>query len=750
MSFIFTGLFSMVRFLQKCLSLIVCIAATGYCLPADSLPAGGWIKAEGGTTSPCLRVLTVIPGEALDTAGIKPGDRITGCDSCVFSSMTNDVRAWFKRHLSRLDPNETVLLYTLRNGTMITCTYTRTTMRPLKANGIYHSTGHCECMARPKAALHKRVISLLTYPVALLSRQPVSEDPLHSILEDYAGSPVIPVVATQLITSAVIRQDAWHTPIIDHVMQNPGDIITCGKQYAGKTTSELQTFLHQSSTPGTTVSFSFIGGFIESVSNVCIQVMNAFPSTGDAARVAAQLTAVMDQVDTWFYLHDDTNSERFAASHDVISSALEFDPAAIDTAFNSLVSWCRKLNRESLLACINTQYTAGVSANGCTGILLAVYPTPWGEIVIGGPGNNRYDAAPLAVIDVGGDDTYTGRAAIGPEKPVSLTIDYGGNDMYTATNDAAIAAGVCGIGIVIDHAGNDIYSVQRWGIGAGYFGRGLLIDYEGNDRYIGKRFVQGVGLFGKGILFDVSGNDTYIGLRFAQGVGFPGGEGTLYDLSGNDLYFATLGSGSEYGTPGIYSGMSQGFGTGFRLMASGGIGSLIDMGGNDRYESGNFSQGGGYYLGFGILYDHCGDDSYQAMRYCQGFAAHTAAGALIDKNGNDTYAGTVTANQGLAWDHSVAGFHDCNGNDTYTSKGLALGAACINSYAEFFDGQGTDTYTFSGRSAAGHSRSRDGSTNIAIFCDCGGDNDRYDSRGRLFMKNDIIQTNAVIGIFIDK
>jgi hypothetical protein len=743
-------LFSMAYIRRTCLFIIVCTAANGFCLPIDSLPAGGWIKAEGGTTSPCLRVLTVIPGETLDTAGIKPGDRITGCDSFSFSSMTNDVRSWFKDYLARLAPNETAVLYTYRNGIPLTCTYTRTTSRPLKTIRQDYSDARYERRARPKGSLSARFISLLTYPLTFFIRRPVSEDPYGNILEAYAVSSLIPTVTTQLITAAVTRQDTWHTTYIDHVMQYPEDIIFCGKHYSGKTVSELETLLYRIQLPCTSGSPGYTACFIETVSNACIQLLNAFPSTSAIVRAAAQLTAVMNQVDTWFYLHDDTNSERFAASHDVISSAREFDPAAIDTAFSSLLPWCQRSNSEALLACINTQATAGVTANGCSGTLLAVYPTPWGDIVIGGPGNNRYDSTPLAVIDAGGDDTYTGRAAIGPGKPLSLTIDHSGNDTYVATNGTALAAGICGAGILIDHAGNDMYSVQRWGLGAGYFGRGLLIDYEGSDRYIGERFVQGIGLFGKGILVDVSGNDSYIGLRFAQGVGFPGGEGILCDLSGNDLYFATLGSGSEYGTPGIHSGMSQGFGTGFRLMASGGIGSLIDMSGNDRYESGTFSQGGGYYLGYGILYDNCGNDIYQAMRYCQGFAAHTAAGTLIDNGGDDIYSGAVTANQGLAWDHSVAGFHDSDGDDVYTSKGLALGAACIYSYAVFFDGNGSDTYAFSGRSAAGYSRSRDGSTNIAIFCDWGGDQDRYDRHGPVFIKNDIIQTNAIIGIFIDQ
>ena len=101
-----------------------------------------------------------------------------------------------------------------------------------------------------------------------------------------------------------------------------------------------------------------------------------------------------------------------------------------------------------------------------------------------------YDKTPLAIIDTGGNDTYTGRAARGPGKPVSLTIDWSGNDTYLANDGPAVAAGVCGIDILIDYAGDDLYSVSRWGLGAGYFGRGMLVDHTGNDRYIGERFVQ--------------------------------------------------------------------------------------------------------------------------------------------------------------------------------------------------------------------------------------------------------------------
>ena len=37
------------------------------------------------------------------------------------------------------------------------------------------------------------------------------------------------------------------------------------------------------------------------------------------------------------------------------------------------------------------------------------------------------------------------------------------------------------------------------------------------------------------------------------------------------------------------------------MVQSGGVALLYDGGGKDRYEAGNFSQGGGYYFGIGML-----------------------------------------------------------------------------------------------------------------------------------------------------
>jgi len=52
----------------------LCLAVSGaaWALPANAIPLGGWLEAQGSNVTRCIRVLTVIPGEALDQAGIRP------------------------------------------------------------------------------------------------------------------------------------------------------------------------------------------------------------------------------------------------------------------------------------------------------------------------------------------------------------------------------------------------------------------------------------------------------------------------------------------------------------------------------------------------------------------------------------------------------------------------------------------------------------------------------------------------------
>jgi hypothetical protein len=181
-------------------------------------------------------------------------------------------------------------------------------------------------------------------------------------------------------------------------------------------------------------------------------------------------------------------------------------------------------------------------------------------------------------------------------------------------------------------------------------------------------------------------------------VGIAGGIGALLDLSGDDEYYAMGLYGSDYGTPGTFNSFSQGVGFGLRGLAAGGLGVLYDGQGEDRFEAGDFSQGGGYFFGWGILKnDGVQDDVYLGSRYNQGFSAHYAVGTFIEQGGNDTYKSIDGVSSGMSMDLSTTWFEDRGGHDRYESKYFSLGSSAHNSLTVFVD-RGAARRTFTGPS----------------------------------------------------
>ena len=399
---------------------------------------------------------------------------------------------------------------------------------------------------------------------------------------------------------------------------------------------------------------------------------------------------------------------------------------------------------------------------GLKGRFLAICETPAGLMLMGDKGPNVYGMDASLIIDLGGDDLYTNNAgapvyeinkgAVSDIRhPIGVVIDFEGDDRYIGSGFAAVASGFFGLGLILDMAGNDYYASGRLSLGASFFGMGCLMDMAGNDTYVCSEGGQGCAFFGAASLFDGNGDDLYQGAKFVQGFGGPMGLGQLHDLMGKDHYRAGWKHGSSYGTKGIYQACSQGVGWGFRKHAAGGIGILLDSGGDDFYEAGNFSQGIGYFLGLGMLRDNSGDDVYRGSRYSQGAAAHEAAGALLDFSGNDVYSGKIAANQGAAWDLSVACLVDYSGDDCYKSGDLSLGAGAQNGMGLFFDGQGNDRYEspggslgFSGDLSYGGGRN---AGNMGIFLDVGHGRDAFTEKDR---KNDSFCVKGNMGIFLDE
>ncbi len=417
------------------------------------------------------------------------------------------------------------------------------------------------------------------------------------------------------------------------------------------------------------------------------------------------------------YIHFDEDRERFARNKRILDIARRVDYGALmecadATARLSSPGWA-----EAAAELIEHAFHDSLG-----GAILAERATEHGRIVIAGTGDDWHREENVAfLLDVGGDDLYTGSAggATGWDVPVSILIDVIGDDAYESTTTSCQGTGCLGVGALLDLAGNDSYVGIQWAQGTGYLGVGWLHDAGGDDVYRGRTFCQGVGLFGVGILLDVSGADRYEGDCHVQACGLAGGIGVVADRAGDDEYYAKGLYPTGYGDAGIFDAWSQGCGMGFRTLASGGLGLLLDAGGSDRMEAGNFSQGGGYYYGMGVLAaGGTEDDLYIGSRYNQGFCAHQAVGVFLESGGNDRYTTRQGVAQGLAWDESVALFLDEAGDDSYDGGSFfSLGASAHNSVCLFIDRGGDDAYEYPPGVGRAGGNDYHGGTSLSLFID---------------------------------
>lgn len=360
--------------------------------------------------------------------------------------------------------------------------------------------------------------------------------------------------------------------------------------------------------------------------------------------------------------------------------------------------------------------------------------TPYGEILIAGQSDNTYrdeKRQPAVLIDLGGNDFYAGPAATsGESRPLAIVVDREGNDAYSSNGDFAQGCGFLGVGMLADHAGNDRYLGQFGAQGCSFIGVGLLADAAGNDDYRADQLAQGVSFGGAAALIDGAGADLYEARLLAQGVAIAGSVGALIDGAGDDRYFAKGKFASDYSTPGTYNGLSQGVGFGLRGLAPGGIGILHDRGGRDRYEAGDFSQGGGHYFGWGILKDGGRDaDRYIGSRYNQGFTAHYALATFVEEGGNDRYATDHFVATGISMDIASTWFEDRGGDDVYATQDFSVGSSAHNSLTVWIDRGGNDAYLGPEPRAKAQGNYYHGGTSLSLVMDLGGGTDRY-SHGR--------------------
>jgi hypothetical protein len=385
---------------------------------------------------------------------------------------------------------------------------------------------------------------------------------------------------------------------------------------------------------------------------------------------------------------------------------------------------------------------------GITGTVLYAEDTPYGMIVIGGTGPNTYELDPRfgLVIDLGGDDVYRGAIAASADADHgnAVVVDLSGNDTYHGS-PMGLATGRLGVGLLIDQSGDDVYQLDMGSGGAGFGGLGILFDARGNDVYMGSRLTQGAAIGGLGLLFDASGNDRYTSHGFSLGFGGPQGVGAMIDLQGDDQYQCGNKYPSAYNAedapnakPGDalfqYDCFGLGTGSGKRVLTkrgewqayniAGGWGLLVDVEGNDRYQSANFSQGHGYFFGAGLFLDLAGNDEYLAARYGHGSSAHYGVAFFNDRDGTDHYTSTGPFyNGGVAWDHGVSVMIDTGfDNDRYAlADSTGLGKSDYSGWALFIDEGGDDLYQL--KDGVGHSSEH----GVGAYFDLKGQ-DTYDVR----------------------
>jgi hypothetical protein len=329
--------------------------------------------------------------------------------------------------------------------------------------------------------------------------------------------------------------------------------------------------------------------------------------------------------------------------------------------------------------------------------------TPRGAVVVDttGRSNAHHLAAPLLVVDVGGDDRYAFDRAP-PARHVAVVVDVGGNDRYVAHTDGADpSAATLGYGVLWDTGGDDRFDGAHFAQGAALFGAALLVAAGGDNRFDATGHAQGWATGGLALLWAGPGRDAYLARTHAQASGGPEGLAVMVDRGGDDRY--TLANTplvrASPQLPTHNTSMGQGAGRGLRpteadgLSATGGVGILADLGGDDRYEAQVFAQGTGFHEGVGLLLDGGGADRFDAAWYAMGAAAHAGVGMLLEQGrGNDRYRATRSTSLGAAHDASVAIFVDEGGDDAYALGDLGYGASHDGGVALFADLGGRNAY----------------------------------------------------------
>jgi plastocyanin len=251
-------------------------------------------------------------------------------------------------------------------------------------------------------------------------------------------------------------------------------------------------------------------------------------------------------------------------------------------------------------------------------------------------------AAAALLIDAAGNDTYQSREPPDPTDDGFCTADPLVRRIMTAGGSLA------GVSVLIEGGGDDHYSAKTASQGSGH--------------------VAGVG-----VLRDLGGNDAYLALRNAQGYALAGGLGVLRDEGGDDSFdyyelapldprasFQRPGSGGVVDDRGLCDRIPRQV-QGTALLPDS-VGVFLNLGGNDRYRGAPPA-----------TQDPGPPFSDTPLQHgSQGYGGAKAFGLFIDEGGHDSYTGVP----GRADDTTVEPSQDSSGRfeDRASSSGPAARA----------------------------------------------------------------------------
>jgi hypothetical protein len=378
------------------------------------------------------------------------------------------------------------------------------------------------------------------------------------------------------------------------------------------------------------------------------------------------------------------------------------------------------------------------------GQLLFAEAGEFGNVVVGGSGENTYTGNFLYLMDIGGNDRYRLNSSW-PKSAAEIhnpgnggdpvncgagwrcLIDMAGDDQYLGLENGALAGAFLGATLLVDQQGDDTYRAASFDLGCGWLGVGVLADRDGNDIYSGDTGVMGAAALGLGLLLDEAGTDLYRAHLYAQGFGYIAGIGILADRRGSDIYAAQPKYTDILRYEDHSLSLSQGFAIGARPDYSGGIGILHDAAGNDSYLADIYGQGSAYWYSLGLLLDENGNDRYDAYQYSQGAGIHLAVGYLLDQGGNDSYSAHGVG-QGCGHDLAFGLLQDDSGNDRYSCDDLSQGAGSANGIGMLLDLTGQDGYLSKGATAPAYGNPRRNFGSVGLLAD-GAGQDYYSSPG---------------------